>query len=208
MFFFFIPFGIFLASVLLIVWVIARKFVYLKKLAPEVITNTAAAQKSFWAELFPELVVSFKKIKFREWKIAILAEFEKFLRKVRLIFLKVEAVTNQLIHKIRRTTVYQEEVLNQESRQEVEVEEKKESLTVSTEKNGDTVRDWKEEEQELIMEIAKNPKNADLYKKLGNLYLEAGEWIDASESFKKALELDPEDTSVKMKLERVSKKTA
>jgi tetratricopeptide (TPR) repeat protein len=198
MLFFIVPICILLVSLLLIVWVIARKFVYLKKLAPETLESAVVIQKNFWAELFPELADSLKKIKVREWRITILAEFEKFLRKLRLISLKIDTITNQLIHRVRRTTVYQEEVLNQEA--EIEKEE------ASAQTNGAGGKDWKEKEQELIIEIAKNPKDAELYKKLGDVYVKAKEWQDAVESFKKAVELDPEDTSIKIKLERVSEK--
>jgi predicted TPR repeat methyltransferase len=36
--------------------------------------------------------------------------------------------------------------------------------------------------------------------------MKAGEWRDAAESFKKVVELDPEDETTRNKLERASKK--
>jgi tetratricopeptide (TPR) repeat protein len=201
MLFFFIPICIFLISLLSIFWVIARKFVYLKKLAPETLEGTAVVQRNFWVELFPELTASLKKIKPHEWKITLLAEFEKFLRKLRLISLKIDSVTNQLIHRVRRTTIHHEETLNHLN-QEAEIE-KEETLIKA---NGEEGKDWKEKEQELIIEIAKNPKNAELYKELGNVYIRAKEWQDAAESFNKAVELDPQDTNAKIKLKQISKK--
>ena len=56
----------------------------------------------------------------------------------------------------------------------------------------------------MILEIAKNPKDAELYKKLGQVYLRTGESGDAFESFKKALELNPDDAETKTKLEKIS----
>jgi len=196
MLFFLIPASIFLVSLILMIWVVARKFVYLKKLAPETLESTDIVQKNFWAELFPELAASFKKNNLHKWKVGFLAEFEKFLRKLRLIFMRVDVITNQLIHKVRRMTYHKEEVLNPNEA------ERSENLVKTKEEEK---KNWKEEEQELILEIAKDPKKAELYKKLGDIYIKVGEWQDALESFKKAAELDPEDIDVKIKLERVSK---
>jgi tetratricopeptide (TPR) repeat protein len=200
MLFFIIPIGIFLASLLLIFWVIARKFVYLKKLAPETLESTVNVQRNFLAELFPELSIFLKKINLQDWKVIILGEFEKFLRKLRLISLRIDAITNQLIHKVRKETIYQEEFSSQGA------ESEKTEIPISVKE--DEEKDWRKKEQELIIEIAKSPKDANLYKKLGDIYLEAGEWQDAVESFKKALELDPEDPHVKIKLEQASEKMA
>ncbi len=69
-----------------------------------------------------------------------------------------------------------------------------------------TKMDLKAEEQRLIIEIAKNPKDATLYRELGNIYMKTGEINDAWESFKKALELEPTDEESKGKLEKLSKK--
>ena len=55
-------------------------------------------------------------------------------------------------------------------------------------------------------EIAKNPKDAELYKELGQIYLKTGEDSDAFESFKKALELNPGDAETKAKLNKVAVK--
>lgn len=202
--FFLIPFCIFLASLLLTAWVIARKFVYLKKLTPEALEGSAAVQENFWAELFPELAGLLKKIKIREYGVALLAEFEKFLRRLRLISLKIDTLTNRLIHKVRRSTVYHEEILTKEAG--VENEREAEISSRAANGNGAKKKDLKGEEQRLIIEIAKNPKDAKLYKELGDIYVKTGEWPDAVESFKKALELDPEDESVKNKLEQASKR--
>lgn len=199
--FFLIPFGIFFASLLVIVWIVARKFVYLKKLTPETVESPAFIQESFWLELFPELTGCLKKIKLREYGVAILAEFEKFLRKLRLISLKIDALTNRLIHKVRKSTVYHEEILSRKTETDDETQTREVNAN-----NGSKKNNFKEEEQQLIIEIAKNPKDAELYKKLGRIYLKTGEGGDAFESFKKALELNPEDREVKAKLEKIAAK--
>ncbi len=200
--FFFIPFSIFLVSLFLTVWIVVRKFVYLRKLTPEVLESSAAVQENFWAEFFPELTDYLKKVKVREYGVIFLAEFEKFLRRLRLISLKIDTLTNRLIHKVRKTTVHHEGILTKEA----EAENGRGAETpVQTGKEAKK-KDLKEEEQRLIIEIAKNPKDAGLYKELGRIYMKTGEWHDAAESFKKALELNPEDNEAKTKLEKLMPK--
>ena len=198
--FFLIPFGIFLASLFLIAWLAARKFVYLKKLAPGVIDNSNVAQESFLAEFFPEAAQHLKTAKFQEYGAAILAEFEKFLRRLRLISLRIDTFMSQLVHRVRKSNARREETLGKEMEAEVEKDADK-PIQVN-----DTKKDLKEEEQRLIIEIAKNPKDAKLYKKLGQVYLKTGESGDAFESFKKALELNPDDGEIKAKLEKLALK--
>lgn len=201
--FFFIPFGIFIISIAAIIWMVSRKFVYLKKLTPEVIENAVPEQESFWVEFFPEWAAYFNSINLRQHRLDFLAEFEKFLRRLRLFSLKLDAATNRLIHRVRKSVVHHESVISEEV---AAIQTEQEGKIVGGVNNNGTVRDWKEEEQKLIIEIAKNPKNAELYKRLGSIYAKTGEWHDAVESFKKAIELDPEDENIKTKLERATKK--
>ncbi len=187
-------------SVAVIGWIISRKFVYLKKLTPEIIEGSSETQENFWAELFPGLADRFKTSKFRVYRLNVLAEFEKLLRRLRLLSLRLDTTTNQLIHRVRKSVVHHEGMINGEAAAQAE----QELMANITNENGRA--DPKEEEQRLIIEIAKNPKDATLYKKLGNIYMKTGEWHDAAESFKKVLELNPEDETTQNKLERLLKK--
>ena len=197
-----VPLGIFLISAAIIIWVITRKFVYLKKLAPEVIESAMPEQEAFWAELFPELAAYINSVKLREYKLKFLAESEKFLRKLRLLSLKLDSTTNKLIYRVRKSVVHHESLIISEAEAQVEKE-----ISASDDVGGNgRTKDWREEEHKLILEIARNPKDAVLYKKLGNIYMKMVEWRDAAESFKKAIELDPEDETTRNKFERVTKK--
>ncbi len=197
--FFLIPFGILLVSLIAIVWITSRKFVYLRKLTPEVLEGTSEVQESFWAEFFPGLTKFFGKVDLREYRLRILAESEKTLRKLRLLSLKIDTVTNSLIHRVRKSVVHHEGIINEEASAKLEQES---SISIVP----DSKKDPKEHEQELIIKIAKDPKNPQLYKKLGNIYTKVSEWHDAAESFKKVLELDPEDQATRTKLEKIVKK--
>lgn len=161
--------------------------------------------ESFWIELFPEAVALIKRINLRAFGVESLNEFEKLLRKLRLISLKIDIITNKLIHKVRKETKQQEEILVKEAKIE---EEKKSNGDVSDiiEELGSSHDDLKQKEQLLIIEIAKNPKDAQLYRELGNIYMRIGDWNDAKESFEKVIELDPNDDIIKRKLGRVVSK--
>ncbi|MEK7151406.1 MAG: hypothetical protein AAB784_01670, partial [Patescibacteria group bacterium] len=58
--FFVIPFGIFIIATSLIVLVVGRKFVYLKKLNPEVVESVMPEKDSFLMEIFPGLAFYFQ----------------------------------------------------------------------------------------------------------------------------------------------------
>ncbi len=201
--FFFVPFGIFLISILLIVRIVSRKFVYLRKLTPETVEETIGSQDSFWVEMFPELTAWFKKINLRAYGVNFLTEFEKLLRRLRLISSKIDTLTGRLIHQVRKSTKAQEEILSNEAKLEGE---KTVEVDVDFSDFGNDGEDLKKKEQLLIIEIAKSPRDARLYRELGNVYMRTESWDDAKQSFEKALELEPEDEATKRKLGRVLSK--
>jgi tetratricopeptide (TPR) repeat protein len=194
----YIPLGIFVVSLVGIVWIASRKFVYLKKLEPETIEATSG-DIGFWTEMFPELTSFFKKIKLRQYNVNILSELEKTLRKLRILSMKIDTFTNKLIHRVRKSTKQQEAIIIKKAEQE---EDLKPVEIDPFDLGGSTKEELKQKEQYLIIEIAKNPKDAPLYKELGSLYMRTGELEDAKQSFEKALELEPDDTT-KRKLGRV-----
>jgi len=195
-----IPLAIFVVSISAIIWIVSRKFVYLKKLAPDAVEATVGVKESFWAELYPEIAAFFGKINLRSYGVNILNEFEKLLRRLRLVSLQADDFTNRLIHRVRTSSKKHEEILNKETA--ATAEEKAEAGDLLGEL-GDSAENLKQKEQLMIIEIAKSPKDADLYKNLGIIYMKTGEWQDAKQSFEKALELNPGDDIIKRKLGRV-----
>lgn len=177
-------------GILLIVW---RKFPYLKKLPID------AEQKmvgSFFSDFFPELQQSFKKLDWVSYQGYLLREFEKFLRRLKVVSLKLEGWANSLIKKIKSNTP--------------EVKNTKEAISQAVKVVTGPVKvfpveppvNYKKEEQSLIIEIAKDPKNAELYRRLGDIYIAMKNFVDAQESLKTALKLDPDDDKTKDKLAR------
>ncbi|OGN08532.1 MAG: hypothetical protein A3C61_01930 [Candidatus Yanofskybacteria bacterium RIFCSPHIGHO2_02_FULL_39_10] len=60
----------------------------------------------------------------------------------------------------------------------------------------------------MIIEIAKNPKDAHLYEVLGDLYIEMENFVDAKESYEASIELSPQNGSLKIKLSEALEKLA
>lgn len=185
-----IPLALLAASLIGLGYAIGRKFVYLKKLTPEAISDPPATSATFWNGMFIEILATVRKINWKEYRVAMMTESEKLLRRTRLVFLKIDNLTHSLALRMRRSAKRQEEVLKKEEAiEEAVVEIPKPS-----------VLDPKEEEQRLIMEIAKNPKDKLLYLRLGDVYLKMDDRENARLSFQTVLDLDPENWYAKKKL--------
>ena len=198
-----IPLSIFLLSVGALTWLMARKFAYLKKLSPATLAETLSGEEGFWQELFPEFATWWRAINPRAYGVGLLNESEKALRKFRLLSLKVDAVTNRLIHRVRKSSQKHGEILVRETAKQAEEERAAAEDDLDYSDLGNTPEELKQKEQLLIIEIAKHPKDAFLYKELGVAYMRLEEWSDARQSFETALELDPGDEAIKRKLGRV-----
>jgi len=88
----------------------------------------------------------------------------------------------------------------------VEEDETEEAVELTTSAKLDktaTQEQAKRDEQALIIAIAKEPKNPELYRQLGEVYLSLDEVADAIESFSTALKFDPENEAIKRKLAKL-----
>src|SRR3989344_5217982 len=181
----FIPIGIFAVSLCGIIYFVGRKFVYLKKLTTEAISDPPATANTFWAGFFPEIIALYEKINWREYRVRITTESEKSLRQIRLAFLKIDTFTHKLTQRLRRSTKHHEAILKKEEEEAIT------EAIVDIPKTA--VMDPKEEEQHIIMEIAKNPKDKLLYLRLGDVYLKMNDNENARLSFKTVLDLDADN---------------
>ncbi|MBI2058100.1 MAG: tetratricopeptide repeat protein [Candidatus Yanofskybacteria bacterium] len=191
-----IPLFIILGSLFGVLFIVWRKVPYLKKITDPVSASSIdLTPLAFFSDFFPEVAGYFKRVDLGSYKNHLMKELEKFLRRLRVISLKLDSFTNKLLAKIKTENVRNGHSLAQEFKEGAEVKtiQRKESLTERA----------KKEEQALIIEIAKNPKNPELYKKLAEVYLSVKNFSDAKESLETALELDPEDQQTKEKLEMV-----
>ena len=201
-----VPLGLILASLAAIFIIIYRKSGYLDKLYSLNIAGDSsdAATSSlkrfnainFTSELFPEIRQLLSKIDVNKYTTLWLVETEKFLRKVRLIFLRVDRLSDSLIKKIRR--VHTNGKLNGHVVEELVAEQQ--PVIQAAEKEKISPNFLKNEEERLIIEIAQNPKDPRLYEKLGDIYIEMENWKDAKESYEASIELNPTAEELKRKL--------
>lgn len=200
-----IPLSIFILSSIIVLYISLRKFAYLKKLNTNSDSSTVemgeVSFSQFMCQMFPEVFDYFRKVDVAAHKSSFLLEFEKFLRKIRLAFLKVDNVSNNLIHKIRATHIQEA----QKSQEKIEAQKLEDMFVNEVSVMTEGQEDFKKKEHELIIEIAKNPKNPILYKSLGDLYIKTEQWEYAKESFLSAIKLDPTIKGIKRKLELANK---
>lgn len=170
--------------------------------------------KTYGVEFFPEIDNWLNNLKLDEYRSLFLVELEKMLRKTRLIFMRVDRWSDALIKTVRRVHVNGKlnsngngsgvAVTNGQTTSETR-EEKTETLS-PTPSMSLSPAFLKNEEERFIIEIAQNPKDPTLYEGLGDLYVEMSNFADAKESYEAALELNPQNESLKIKLSSVLSK--
>src|SRR3989344_3705349 len=101
-----VPLVLMLVSAIGISFMFFRKIPYLNKLTPETHlsarTGTAVAILN---DLFPELSEVFKNLRLKDYWNPWLVETEKLLRRLRVISLKMDRISDSWIKKIRRNNV-------------------------------------------------------------------------------------------------------
>ena len=142
-------------------------------------------------DLCPEIWNWARSIKVKEYKEMWLIETEKLLRRLRVASLKMDRFSDSLIKKIRKRTSSGNGV----SFSITEISKDKQGMEAKT----DDEVELKKNEQRLIIEIAKNPKNAALYEELGDLYIKMGDYHDAKESYEAAIELNSSSDNLRKK---------
>lgn len=145
-------------------------------------------KESFLRLIAPELFKAWDKIDFHGFKKNTLADYEKFLRRVRILSLKTDNFVNKLLEKRQKKSI------RPEFKEIIFLDEPKANAP-----------NFKAKENGLIAEIAKNPKDKNLYKTLGALYFENEMLSDAREVFDVVLELDPNDSESKTSLEKIGR---
>ena len=213
-----IPFILILFSSTAVFFIVYRKWSLIKEAAVSMDSGPPRSPNSpdpklwkrlagLWNDFFPEISSWFKRIKIEEYKTAWLFELEKILRRLRVFSLKMDRLSDALIKKIRRSgeLTVRESADNRESVQpsapetvavrpdvvswpKEPAENKKIKRKIKKKIDANAL---KAEEQKLIMEIAKNPKDYRLYESLGDLYFQLGDFDDAKASYEAAVELNP-----------------
>lgn len=178
-----IPLVLVLVSAVGIFFIVWRKMPYLKKLT----VADAQLGPSIWSDLFPEFSRGINNTRLKHYRGVWLLELEKFLRRLRLVSMKMDRKSESLIKKIRNVT----EKKHEKHHGTASIETRETTVTKAPEPIKETIEDFKREEQKLVIEIAKNPKNPALYEVLGDLYVKMSNFADAKESYEAAIELNP-----------------
>ena len=149
-------------------------------------------KEGFWHLMFPELLdfLSLARSKFKIFKDSAAVDYEKFLRRVRILSLRTDNFVNKLLEKRQKNGI------------------KAEFKEINPQLTSPAVNTYfKTKEDNLIAEIAKNPKDKNLYKALAGLYMESQMYDDAEEAYNVALELDPADLEAKEGIEKIIQKS-
>jgi len=191
-----IPILLIVLSIAGIIYIVWRKFSFLKKLTPDDDHKDAQLLDLY----FPEIKSRYDKLDAGEYKKLWLSETEKVLRRLRMISLKIDRFSDSLIKKVRHAH-------SKEQAKSIEAQEKiVNEIPVRIEELFDPVEMLKKEEQRLIIDIAKNPKNVDLYLSLGEVYIKLGSLGDALNSYEACLKLDPQNEIYLKKVEDIKSK--
>ena len=206
-----VPLLLIIGSLSGIAIIVHRKLPHLKKLIPETNESGNGIVKDF----FPELFAWFGSMEFKSYKQLSLTEVEKFLRRLRVMSLKIDHMSDSMIKKIRKVqlTNHLEKAVIERPSPDVEPKRAERSSqdqtgqSMAQHSDNIGIGTLKAREQKLIIDIAQNPKDSELYEELGDLYLKMNSAQDAKESYEAALELNPSDIALARKYSRLLKNT-
>ncbi|HYU64926.1 MAG TPA: tetratricopeptide repeat protein [Candidatus Paceibacterota bacterium] len=197
MYYLIIPASIIAISLIAIFIIVLRKMPYLKKLT----LDAHPLGESLWHDMFPEVVSGYRKLHLHDLREVSLGEIEKLLRKIRLMFSRIDRVSTTLIRRVRKEHI--ESVIENGETESVKPNNQPPNIAeiyLQPKSDRELMESLRLEEQHLIIEIAKNPKNSELYVQLGDIYMKMQNFSDAKESFEAALNLKPEDKNLKKKI--------
>jgi tetratricopeptide (TPR) repeat protein len=149
-------------------------------------------EQRFWSLMVPELVhfFNFTGSKLKVFKDNAATDYEKFLRRIKIMSLKTHNLTDKLLEKRQKNGI----------KSEFEFESKE----IKDNTNGKTASaSFRTRESGFIAEISKNPKDKVFYKSLAALYMESEMYEDAEEVYNVILELDPNDAEAKEELDKI-----
>jgi len=169
-----------------------------------------------------------REINYKQYWFNLIVRLEKFLRRIKIVFLKTENLLSKWIEKLRRSS----QTMTQKSREWIKQRELKrrktkdlstgqpEEIPVRIKKDEEVSQPAEEEteeipiseldkpikeEQKWIDLIVENPKNITAYKFLGFLYWKKHNYADAKASLEMAVKFGSKDKKVKEILEELKK---
>lgn len=195
-----IPLFIIIAALLALGFMVWRKWPFLKKLEPD----AHQVGESFVHDLAPEAVSRARAVHWRAlWRQALQAA-EEVLNGIRAIFHSIGQAFDRLRASVQSAKRSMPEP--QPVGQQPPAPQEPKIAGPPRDDEAEQKRLLKEEEQRLILDIAQDPKNVNLYVALGKVYTKLENSADAVESFKTASKLDPDDDAIKERLTRAGER--
>lgn len=191
-----IPLLIFAAAGLAIGIIVWRKLPQLSSMPPETRTVGGSLAK----EMFPEIAELVGHVDLSLWRERTLRELEKLLRWLRLALGIVTRGADHLIHRVRQEHLQSKPLERIVEETHTAAVEPPPADIVQQENPAVLLR---HREQELIVAIAQNPRDPQLYKEIGELYAKLKSYGDAKEAFETALKLRPKDAKAQQELSAV-----
>lgn len=201
MFYLTIPLILALIASMAVVFIVWRKMSFLRKLTPE----AHEMGESWLHDMAPEAVDWFRAVPWREYLHNVLVELEKFLRRIRLMFMAIDRWSEYLMRTTRRAhqKTAKQVIEHQEQIQAAKEEAVEDDLD---EIDMDDPEQLKQEEQRLIVAIAQSPKDAELYSDLAKVAMRMRNYTDAVEAMEQAVKLEPGNEQYLKRLERARRK--
>jgi hypothetical protein len=193
-----VPLAIVVVAVIALTVLVWRKWPYLKKLEPE----SHRVGDTFLHDLAPETVDRFRTFSWKALWRRVLLVLDETLSTIRAFFVRIDRASARLMKSVRRTheTVEREQQRDEERRTEPEPEPR-----VDEERSRQEAEQarLKQREQQLIVDIAQDPKQVERYKELSSVYKRLGAKQDAAEVLRAALKVEPDNEDLKRTLEQL-----
>ncbi len=194
--FLYIPLALALVALVAVTVIVWRKMPYLRKLTPESHEMGSTVLHDF----APELLDWAASVPWRQYVHSVLVEFEKILRRARLLMSSLDRASDRVIRGVRKvheaTARQQEQIVAARQEEAVRLTEEPDEIDM------EDPEQLRQEEQRLIVAIAQNPKDVALYNRLARVYIRLQNFTDAVESLRAAMKLDPKDEVIAKRLER------
>ena len=198
-----IPPGLTLVALIGVAVIVWRKMSFLRKLTPE--SHEVGA--TWLHDMAPEAIDWFRSIPWHEYRRNFLVELEKLIRRGRLLISFVDRSSDKLVRKVRRGHQEADRQVQEQQEQAQIIESAKEEEEKDLEElDMDDPDQLKLKEQSLIVQIAQDPKDAQLYSELARVYMKLRNYADAVESLKAAAKLEPENEVFTRRLESAKKR--
>jgi tetratricopeptide (TPR) repeat protein len=201
-----------------IVYILMRKTPQMTELAKkEVRENFSEEKKGILKRIFSRLTgINWSGIK--NWFLSLM---EKIMRRLRLVFLKLENSFKRMSDWLRTRKTKSPETKEEIKDSEIErpsenimpkidiiKEEEKPVRPIISDKivSPRDRTEMKDRLEELLIErIAADPRDVEAYERLAEYYFEVGNYEDAKECYKQVIKLDPKNRNVRYKMRRLER---